>query len=129
MENDLNEDVSRIALRKAVYRKTRTISRRDSAKLVEDFLSEISDCLVAGEAVKLRGFGNFIPRRKASRPGRNPKTKEDATISARTVILFHPARTMVAHMNAALRKAKPKRARTIKARDDSSAAANDRVDI
>jgi integration host factor subunit alpha len=46
---------------------------------------KIKGSLAKGEDVKLSGFGNFIIREKVARPGRNPKTGEPVTISARKV--------------------------------------------
>ncbi len=37
---------------------------------------------------KLSGFGNFDLRDKKERPGRNPKTGEDVTISEMRVVTF-----------------------------------------
>jgi integration host factor subunit alpha len=37
----------------------------------------------------LSGFGNFNIRRKAPRPGRNPRTGESIPIKARNVVTFH----------------------------------------
>ena len=41
-----------------------------------------------GNDIKLSGFGNFILRNKSPRPGRNPKTGEEVTISERRVVTF-----------------------------------------
>ena len=41
-----------------------------------------------GNDIKLSGFGNFNLRDKAPRPGRNPKTGEEVTISSRRVVTF-----------------------------------------
>ena len=41
--------------------------------------------------VKISNFGTFILRHKKSRVGRNPKTKKEAVISERNVILFKPS--------------------------------------
>ena len=38
--------------------------------------------------LKLSKFGTFSIRQKKSRVGRNPKTKEEAAISDRNVVLF-----------------------------------------
>jgi integration host factor subunit alpha len=38
--------------------------------------------------VKIPGFGSFNVRDKAARIGRNPKTGEEAEISARRVVSF-----------------------------------------
>ena len=42
-----------------------------------------------GVIVKMSGFGNFNIRRKAPRPGRNPRTGEAIPIKARNVVTFH----------------------------------------
>jgi integration host factor subunit alpha len=49
----------------------------------------VQDTLVEGHDVKLSGFGNFQIRRKAPRPGRNPRTGEAIPIKARNVVTFH----------------------------------------
>ena len=47
--------------------------------------------LEKGNAVKLSRFGNFVVREKSAREGRNPKTGEQATITARSVVTFRPS--------------------------------------
>ena len=74
--------------------------RREAKDIVESFFEEISACLVRGEAVKLSGFGNFEPRDKPSRPGRNPRTGEDVPIAARRVVTFHASQKLRAHVDA-----------------------------
>ena len=64
------------------------LNKSESKKLIEDFFNEIQDSLARNEEVKLSGFGNFELLDKKSRPGRNPKTGEDVTISARRVVTF-----------------------------------------
>ena len=60
--------VTRAELSEAVYHKV-GLSRAEAAALVEQVLGEISDTLVAGEPVKLSGFGNFLVRSKGERVG------------------------------------------------------------
>jgi integration host factor subunit alpha len=56
--------------------------RKDESKtLVEDFFEELRSTLEQGQQIKLSGFGRFELRDKPSRPGRNPKTGEDVTIT------------------------------------------------
>ncbi|WNV03394.1 integration host factor subunit alpha [Candidatus Methylospira mobilis] len=57
-------------------------------QLVNQFFETIKSTLEAGESVKLSGFGNFNVRDNISRPGRNPKTGEEALITARRVVTF-----------------------------------------
>ena len=64
------------------------LNKTECKQLVEDFFQEIRHSLINNEAVKLSGFGNFELIDKKSRPGRNPKTGEDITISARRVVTF-----------------------------------------
>lgn len=75
------------------------LSKLDSKVLVEEFFEEIKNMLIAGKHVKLSGFGNFKLRDKAARPGRNPKTGKDATISARRVVTFKAGLTFKKNLN------------------------------
>lgn len=65
------------------------LNMRESKDMVEAFFEIITEALVKGEDVKLSGFGNFAIRRKAPRPGRNPRTGESIPIKARNVVTFH----------------------------------------
>jgi integration host factor subunit alpha len=65
------------------------LNKRESKDMVEAFFDIIHATLVAGEDVKMSGFGNFNIRRKAPRPGRNPRTGEAIPIKARDVVTFH----------------------------------------
>lgn len=65
------------------------LNKRESKDMVEAFFDFIHESLVRGDDVKLSGFGNFQIRRKAPRPGRNPRTGEAIPIKARNVVTFH----------------------------------------
>jgi integration host factor subunit alpha len=65
------------------------LNKRESKDMVEAFFDILHDALVSGQDVKLTGFGNFNIRRKAPRPGRNPRTGEAIPITARNVVTFH----------------------------------------
>lgn len=64
------------------------LSKNEAREFIEAFFEEIRLCLETGEEVKLSGFGTFSVREKKARPGRNPKTGENASISARRVVSF-----------------------------------------
>ena len=64
------------------------LNKSECKILIEDFFEEIKKALINNEEVKLSGFGNFELIDKKARPGRNPKTGEDVTISARRVVTF-----------------------------------------
>ena len=63
-------------------------SKNISENLIDDFLSTITENLKIEKKLKLSKFGTFSIRSKKSRIGRNPKTKEEKTISNRDVVLF-----------------------------------------
>ena len=65
------------------------LNKRESKDMVEAFFEIIHTTLVDGSDVKMSGFGNFNIRRKAPRPGRNPRTGEAIPIKARNVVTFH----------------------------------------
>lgn len=65
------------------------LNKRESKDMVEAFFEIVHAALVTGSDVKLSGFGNFNIRRKAPRPGRNPRTGESIPIKARNVVTFH----------------------------------------
>ncbi len=76
------------------------LSRTESSNLVDEVLETIAKALIKGENVKLSGFGTFKLHQKNARVGRNPKTKEQAVISARRVITFNPSAILKEHVAA-----------------------------
>jgi len=79
--------VTRADLADAVLRRI-GLSRVESAGIVDAVLTEIIDVIVSGEDLKLRSFGSFHVLSKKERPGRNPKTRIPAAVSARRVVAF-----------------------------------------
>jgi integration host factor subunit alpha len=70
------------------------LNKRESKDMVEAFFELVHETLVHGTDVKLSGFGNFQIRRKAPRPGRNPRTGEAIPINARNVVTFHASQKL-----------------------------------
>ena len=77
------------------------LNKRESKDLVDAFFELIAQQLVAGNEVKLSGFGNFQIRTKAPRPGRNPRTGEAIPIQARRVVTFHASSKLKEQIQAA----------------------------
>jgi len=63
-------------------------SKNISENLIDDLFTTIIENLKKEKKLKLSKFGTFSIRSKKSRIGRNPKTKEQKTISDRDVVLF-----------------------------------------
>ena len=67
-------------------------SKQISESLIDDFLLMIITNLINEKKLKISNFGTFHIRKKKSRIGRNPKTKEEKIISERNVVLFKPSK-------------------------------------
>ncbi len=67
-------------------------SKQISENLIEEFFSLIIKNLLIEKKMKISKFGTFTIRKKKSRIGRNPKTKEEIKISNRNVVLFKPSK-------------------------------------
>tara|TARA_B100000767_G_C19500006_1_gene423907 strand:+ start:186 stop:485 length:300 start_codon:yes stop_codon:yes gene_type:complete len=64
------------------------LNKREAKEFIEEFFEMIKGTLEDGNDIKFSGFGNFTLREKVARPGRNPKTGENVTISERRVVTF-----------------------------------------
>ena len=67
-------------------------SKQISENLIEDLFLTIVSNIQTEKKLKLSKFGTFSLRKKKSRIGRNPKTKETKIISSRDVVLFKPSK-------------------------------------
>ncbi len=74
-------------------------SKQISENLIEDFLVSIVTNIKTEKKLKLSKFGTFSIRKKKSRIGRNPKTKESKVISGREVVLFKPSKEFKEFIN------------------------------
>ena len=74
-------------------------SKQISENLIEDFLATIVTNIKSEKHLKLSKFGTFSIRKKKSRIGRNPKTKESKVISSREVVLFKPSKEFKEFIN------------------------------
>ena len=75
------------------------LTKKDCIVFVNDILEIIIEGLKVSGYVKIHNFGSFKIRRKKSRLGRNPKTKEDVIISERNVITFKPSKSVINYIN------------------------------
>lgn len=77
------------------------LNKREAKDMVDAFYALIVEHLIAGDDVKLSGFGNFQMRVKAPRPGRNPRTGELIPIAARRVVTFHASQKLKSQIDGA----------------------------
>ena len=86
-----------------MYPKNKTFTKRDLVsliyeefgtstslidKILDDLFLSINEILFEDDKLILKNIGTFIVLYKKERVGRNPKTKEEATINARKSISF-----------------------------------------
>ncbi len=77
-----------------VVAKKANLTNKASRESVQAMLNTIRDSLKRGEKVVITGFGTFSVRKRSARPGRNPKTGERITLSARKAPAFTPGKTL-----------------------------------
>jgi integration host factor subunit beta len=59
-----------------------------SSSIVDTILGAMTNTLVAGDNVEIRGFGSFTVRNYAPYEGRNPKTGEPTQVQAKKLPFF-----------------------------------------
>jgi len=62
------------------------------AEIVDAFIDETSDAVIAGDRVTLSGFGTFFRQARAQRTARNIWTGEAVTVRARDLPAFRPGK-------------------------------------
>lgn len=75
-------------------KKDLNLSDKQYHDLVNKIFSSISESLIKGENVKIRGFGTFKITNYKARNGRNPKTGENIRIPAKRVIKLNVAKDL-----------------------------------
>ena len=75
------------------------LTKKQATDIVESVFTLIKQTLANGENLKISGFGSFVLRDKKKRIGRNPKSGDAMTISARRVVTFKPSQVLKNGMN------------------------------
>ena len=71
------------------------LSKVDSRKALNAFLTTVSSELKKGEKITLVGHGTYKIVQKSARNGINPKTKEPIKIPAKAVVKFKPGAHLI----------------------------------
>jgi len=74
-------------------------SKNMSSKIIDDFFESLVEELIKFKRIKISSFGTFQIINKNERIGRNPKTKVEAKISARSVVKFKPSNIVKSRLN------------------------------
>ena len=75
--------------------------QRDMERIVATIFEEITAALARGDRVELRGFGAFSVKERGSRTGRNPRTGEAVSVSAKHIPYFKTGKELREKINTA----------------------------
>jgi DNA-binding protein HU-beta len=70
------------------------LTKTDSAKALDAFVTSVTKALKKGGEVRLVGFGTFSVSKRAATTGRNPRTGATIKIAARKVAKFRPGKQL-----------------------------------
>ncbi len=80
--------------------KVSNLTKKESETIVNTVFENITDALVKGDKVELRGFGSFRIRHRNARKGRNPKTGTSVNVPEKRVPFFKVGKRLREHVNA-----------------------------
>jgi integration host factor subunit beta len=84
---------------KLIARKQPQFSYKDIELVVKTSLEHMVSTLSTGERIEIRGFGSFSLHYRPSRIGRNPKSGEPVSLSAKYVPHFKPGKDLRERVN------------------------------
>lgn len=72
---------------------------RDVETIVDTTFDEVTEALIRGDRVELRGFGTFSVKERNARTGRNPRTGESVTVDAKRLPFFKTGKSLRERLN------------------------------
>jgi integration host factor subunit beta len=73
---------------------------KSEIKLAVDLIIDrITQSIVSGEGVEIRGFGGFMKKHRKARQGINPKTSERTQVGEKYVPFFKPGKALKEMIN------------------------------
>lgn len=83
-----------------LHEKFPDLQQGDIESALNCILGQLTDALVKGVRIEIRGFGSFELRHRPPRLARNPKTGESVKLAAKVNTHFKPGKEMRARVNA-----------------------------
>ena len=93
-----NKNISRDEIAESINKEF-GFNKRECLEVVNNIINIKVEGLNTQKIVKIHNFGTFKLNKKNSRIGRNPKTKEEYTISSRYVVAFKASRHLLNFIN------------------------------
>jgi len=76
------------------------LTQKDVERVVSVIFDKMTDALVQGGRVELRGFGAFSVKRRDARVGRNPRTGDSVRVDEKFVPYFKTGKQLRDRLNA-----------------------------
>lgn len=73
--------------------------QRDVEKIVDTIFEEVTQALIRGDRIELRGFGAFSVKERDARTGRNPRTGESVKVDAKRLPFFKTGKGLRERLN------------------------------
>lgn len=74
-------------------------TKREVETMVDAVFQTLTDALVAGDRIELRGFGIFQTTTRLAREARNPRTGAPVSVPAKRVPVFKVGKDLRARLN------------------------------
>ena len=74
------------------------LTRKTAEEVVSTIFSAMSNALIRGDRIEIRGFGSFKTKHYAPYIGRNPKTAEPIQVAAKILPIFKVGRELRARV-------------------------------
>src|SRR5256885_4214327 len=65
------------------------LSQRDAEQAVKTILDAVSDALVRGHRIEIRGFGSFSVNHRPPRMGRNPRDRKSTRLNSSHLVISY----------------------------------------
>ena len=70
------------------------LTKKDTARTVDELISVISEALADENNIEIRGFGSFKVKERKARIARNPRTGTEVKVPQRLVPIFKPSKEL-----------------------------------
>ena len=94
--------MTRSDLVEALAARFEQLTHRDAEFAVKTVLDAMSEALVKGHRIEIRGFGSFSLHFREPRRGRNPKTGDAVELTGKYVPHFKPGKELRERVNLGL---------------------------
>jgi integration host factor subunit beta len=79
---------------------------RETASVTKTIIDTMSEALVKGDSIEIRGFGSFTVKKYGAYTGRNPKSGEQINVAPKKLPFFKVGKDLRERVDAAMREEK-----------------------